>query len=87
MPVYLEFYLFHLVNHKEFESGGVKPVFQEIGPFVYQESRTKESIVNNSNGTITYKERRQFFFAPEKSAYPGKNKRLMKRNLTRNFLT
>ncbi len=70
MDLYSEFYLFNLVNGKELEATGAKPEFQEIGPFVYKEVRFKEDLVNHSNGTLTYKERRRFFFVPEKSAYP-----------------
>lgn len=70
IDLYTEFYLFDLVNAKEFDTAGAKPIFQEIGPFCYKEVRTKEDVVHNLNGTITYKERRQFFFVPERSAFP-----------------
>jgi hypothetical protein len=44
-------------------------MFKEIGPFVYKETRIKEDLVNNMNGTLTYKERRLFYFVPEMSPY------------------
>jgi len=62
--------LFNLLNGNELEANGAKPEFQEIGPFVYKEVRFKEELVSNLNGTLTYKERRRFYFVPEKSAYP-----------------
>jgi len=69
VPVYLSFYLFNLNNGQEFETNGAKPVFEEIGPFVYQEFITKEEIVDNFNYTITYKERRRYSFVQELSPY------------------
>ena len=57
----MDFYVFHLSNPVEFQNGA-KPVLEEVGPFVYKEVRIKEDIVKNMNNTITYKERRQFFF-------------------------
>lgn len=70
VDLFSEFYLFNLENSIEFENYGKKPVFKEIGPFVYKEVRYKENIVSNGNGTITYRERRRFFFVPELSSYP-----------------
>ena len=72
MPVELHtnFYLFNLVNGYAFENLGEKPMFEQIGPFVYKEVRIKEDVVHNMNGTITYKERRLFYYLPDKSSYP-----------------
>ena len=69
VPIYMDLYLFNLLNPEEFVKNGHKPVFAEVGPFVYKEIRTKENIVNNNNYTITYNERRQFFFVRELSAH------------------
>lgn len=56
----MNFYLFNLVNPTEFIQGS-KPVFEEVGPFVYDEKRIKENVTFN-NGTISYNERRRFYF-------------------------
>ena len=69
LDLYMSFYIFNLKNGAEFEKNGTKPVFEEIGPFVYRETRTREDMVNNFNNTITYKERRILHFVPELSAY------------------
>ena len=45
---------------------GSKPIFEEIGPFVFQEIVTKEQIVDNMNYTISYKEKKQYFFLKKK---------------------
>ena len=64
LPIQLRtnFYLFNLVNPDEFVHNGALPEFEEIGPFVYDEIRIKENVTLNSNGTISYRERRRFFF-------------------------
>lgn len=69
LPVYVKFYLFNLRNGLEFEKTGAKPTFEEIGPFVYREVTIKEDIVNNQNVTISYNERKQYFFEPSLSRY------------------
>ena len=56
-------------NGLEFEKTGAKPTFEEIGPFVYREVTIKENIVNNQNVTISYNERKQYFFEPSLSRY------------------
>lgn len=61
----MNFYLFNLVNPNEFLLGS-KPVFEEVGPFVYDEKRIKENVTFN-NGTISYRERRRFYFNHELS--------------------
>lgn len=69
VDVYMSFYLFDLKNAEEFEKNGSKPVFAEIGPFVYKETRIRENITSNANMTLSYTERRQYHFVPELSAY------------------
>ena len=69
IDVYLTFYLFDLKNGNDFEKNGAKPVFDEIGPFVFKEVITKEDIIDNFNNTITYKERRSYTFMPDMSPY------------------
>ncbi len=51
IDVYLSIYLFNLKNGKDFEKGA-KPIFEEVGPFVYKEIVIKDQIVDNQNFTI-----------------------------------
>lgn len=55
-------------NPIEFQSGE-KPIFEEIGPFVFREYVIKENLVDNMNYTISYKEKKQYYFLEEKSLY------------------
>ena len=60
------FYLFDVLNPNEVRNGSL-PQLKEIGPFVYREIRTRENVTFNGNGTLTYNERRKFYFMPELS--------------------
>ena len=66
--IYMKYYLYNLKNGDDFQNGS-KPIFEEIGPFVYREFRIKEDITDNLNFTITYKERKRYQFVPELSPY------------------
>lgn len=54
IPIYLEVYLFNWTNPDKVTDPNVKPHFQEIGPYVWVERRTKEDIVFHENGTVSY---------------------------------
>lgn len=64
----MEFYLYDLKNPEDFINGA-RPVFEEVGPFIYKEYRIKEDMVDNLNYTMTYNDRRYYIFAPELSPH------------------
>ncbi|CAF2858108.1 unnamed protein product [Rotaria sp. Silwood2] len=66
VPLYISIYVFDLVNEVEFLNGG-KPHLIQRGPFVYREQRTKEDIRFYPNGTISYRESRNYIFDQSKS--------------------
>ncbi|XP_059148918.1 lysosome membrane protein 2-like [Physella acuta] len=66
IPVYMQFYIFDVVNVLEVKAGE-RPYVNQRGPYTYLERRTKFDIVWNDNGTVTYKQNRTFHFVPEKS--------------------
>ena len=87
VPMTIEFYIFDLVNEKEFRNGE-KPHLVQRGPFVYRyndrnvrfflhflfdsfsfrEKRTKEDVRFYPNGTISYRESRNFSFDRQRSS-------------------
>lgn len=69
IEVYISFYLYNLKNPVEFEKEGAKPVLEEIGPFVFQEFVFKDNLVDNNNGTLTYKDRREYYFMRNMSVH------------------
>ncbi len=69
IDVYISFYLYDLKNGDDFEKKGAKPILEEVGPFVFQEFVFKDNIVDNANGTLTYKDRREYVFMKEMSAH------------------
>eukprot|EP01100_Stratorugosa_tubuloviscum_P014886 TRINITY_DN821_c0_g8_i1.p1 TRINITY_DN821_c0_g8~~TRINITY_DN821_c0_g8_i1.p1 ORF type:complete len:755 (+),score=264.24 TRINITY_DN821_c0_g8_i1:89-2353(+) len=66
-PFYTYTYFFNLTNVDDVLNGSY-PIFQELGPFVYKENRTKIDIVFLEDRTkVEWREFRQFFFVPELS--------------------
>ncbi|CAF3768756.1 unnamed protein product [Rotaria sp. Silwood1] len=66
VPLYISIYVFDLDNQVEFLNGA-KPHLIQRGPFVYREQRTKEDIRFYPNGTISYRESRNYTFDRSKS--------------------
>ena len=68
MPLFLEIYLFNWTNSEEFlKNKTIKPDFSEVGPFVFQEIHEKLNISWNDDNTVTYNQKRTWYFIPEKS--------------------
>ena len=68
LEVFMSFYLFNLKNPEDFENGA-RPIFEEVGPFIFQEFITKENLMDNQNNTLTYDERRRYTFRPDLNKY------------------
>nr|CAB3229114.1 platelet glycoprotein 4-like [Phallusia mammillata] len=75
-PVFRKFFLFNVTNKEEFlaQTPGnyVKPIFQEIGPYVYREYLKKDNIeYQDYNSSVLqkvfYRQTATFFFVPELS--------------------
>ncbi|CAF0930952.1 unnamed protein product [Adineta ricciae] len=67
VPYYISIYIFDLINEVDFLNGA-KPQLIERGPFVYKEQRTKTDIRIYPNGTISYRELRNYTFDRSKSS-------------------
>lgn len=67
LPLYLEFYIFNWTNPEEVGQPNSKPHFEEIGPFVFKETKEKVNITWNDNNTITFNQLRYWYFDEEKS--------------------
>ncbi|CAD6999070.1 unnamed protein product [Ceratitis capitata] len=70
IPVYLHMYLFNWTNADQVRVKGVKPNFQEVGPFVYSEVKTKEDVTWYTNKTVSFYGKRVWHFEPEMSGAP-----------------
>lgn len=66
-PNKVSIYLFNWTNYNDLFNSSVKPKFQEIGPYVYLESREKVNIKFNNNDTVTYKQIKTFEFDEDNS--------------------
>ncbi|XP_056632465.1 protein peste-like isoform X1 [Diorhabda sublineata] len=67
IPLTLTLHLFNWTNPEEIYTKGVKPRFEVLGPYVYDETKEKVDIVWNDNGTVTYKNLKKWWFNQEKS--------------------
>lgn len=59
--------MFNWTNPEEIKEEGVKPRFEEVGPYRFREVKEKINISLNDNGTVTYRLMRQYFFHEEDS--------------------
>ncbi|XP_014479622.1 PREDICTED: scavenger receptor class B member 1 [Dinoponera quadriceps] len=63
----MQLYIYNVTNADEFLNNGEKPALQELGPYVYTQHWEKTDIKFNDNGTVTYKVKKTFVYAPELS--------------------
>ena len=56
VPLTAKFFLFHVSNADDVYHRGAKPMLVEKGPYVFQEFHHKFDEVWNDNGTVTYKQ-------------------------------
>lgn len=67
-PLYLDIYLFNWTNPHQFTNKSIKPNFDEIGPFRFQEFPKKVNVTwHDANSTVSYRKQSRYFFVPEQS--------------------
>ncbi|XP_049909206.1 scavenger receptor class B member 1 isoform X4 [Epinephelus moara] len=67
VPFYMSVYFFNVLNPKEILNGE-KPMVEQKGPYVYRKRIQKDNITFHSNGTVSYREYRRYFFEPTMSS-------------------
>ncbi|EDW04144.1 GH11637 [Drosophila grimshawi] len=67
IPVYMKMYLWNWTNAEEVKLHGVKPNFQQLGPYVYREERLKMDLEWHENKTVTFSPNRTWFWEEELS--------------------
>lgn len=69
LPLYLDFYMFNWTNPEEsLANPNVKPILVEMGPYVFREEHQKLNVTwNPNNNTVSYWQRRTWYFEPELS--------------------
>ncbi|EDV30895.1 uncharacterized protein Dana_GF14812, isoform A [Drosophila ananassae] len=67
IPVYVYMYLWNWTNAADVQAYGVKPSFEQLGPYVYREERKKMDLEWHDNGTVTFNPRRTWFWEEELS--------------------
>ncbi|CAG7828989.1 unnamed protein product [Allacma fusca] len=67
IPILIKFYIFNVTNADDAENGAKFEV-QEVGPYVWEEKRTKQVIsIDENEDTVTYKEIIHYYFRPDLS--------------------
>lgn len=67
-PLYLDIYLFNWTNPKDITDPTIKPVFQQIGPFRFQEFPEKVDVRwHDQNDTVSYRKQSRYQFVPDQS--------------------
>jgi hypothetical protein len=60
--------LFNWTNPEEFTNKSIKPNFDEIGPFRFQEIPSKVNVTwHDENSTVSYRKQSRYFFVPDES--------------------
>ncbi|XP_014668287.1 PREDICTED: scavenger receptor class B member 1-like [Priapulus caudatus] len=67
VPIYMQFWIFHVKNPLEITRDGAKPSVEQKGPYTYREYRQKHNITFHSNGTISYVPTRTYTHEPKMS--------------------
>ncbi|KAH8412390.1 hypothetical protein KR009_001673, partial [Drosophila setifemur] len=66
VPLYSTIYLFNWTNPEDLNTDGVKPNFEQLGPYVFSDFKVKEDLVWNQP-EVTFFGKRTWHFLPEKS--------------------
>lgn len=73
IPIYLTFHIHHITNPDEVENG-LKPAYEEKGPYVYLQKKVKVDIHQDDGlNTVKYKMMVTYFFLPELSGNNTEN--------------
>lgn len=67
VPIITNIYFFNWTNPEEILDKNSKPKFEEVGPYTFIETRYKENVSWNENGTITFRQRRLWHFDKTRS--------------------
>lgn len=67
-PIYMDIYFFNWTNPLDYKNHSVKPQFDEIGPYRFQEIPQKVNVTwHDGNATVSYRKQSRYFFVPEQS--------------------
>ncbi|XP_017482315.1 PREDICTED: protein croquemort-like [Rhagoletis zephyria] len=67
IPIYMYMYLFNWTNPEQVRTSGVKPNFEQVGPFVFREEKIKEDVTWYTNKTVSFFGQRTWYFESEMS--------------------
>lgn len=65
IPLSIDFYFFNWTNPEQVYNSSAKPIFKEIGPYRFSETKEKTNIIWNENGTVSFKHKKYWFHTNE----------------------
>jgi len=67
-PIYIRLFFWTVTNWQDVQDSQARPVLREMGPYTYIEKYQKVNVTwNNNNGTVTYMQRKTWYFQPHLS--------------------
>ncbi|XP_023016535.2 protein peste isoform X2 [Leptinotarsa decemlineata] len=67
VPLTLKFHMFNWTNPEDIYNTSTKLKFQELGPYVYRETKEKVNVTWNANETVTFRTVKTWWFDQESS--------------------
>jgi scavenger receptor class B, member 1 len=68
IPLFMDVYVFNWTNPESIKIAGIKPHFQQLGPYRFQEVRDKLKInFSDDKSEVSYREISHYYFLPEES--------------------
>lgn len=68
LPMYMEFTMFNWTNSDQVHDPSVKPLFTEMGPYVFLESHERNDLDwHDDNATISFNQTRTWHFQADRS--------------------
>ncbi|GLV39928.1 croquemort [Carabus blaptoides fortunei] len=68
IPMYMDVYLFNWTNPEEVKKDWtIKPIVEQLGPYVFSEKHTRVNITWNSNYTVSFRQIRTWHHRPDLS--------------------
>lgn len=66
--MYMEFTMFNWTNSDQVHDPSVKPLFTEMGPYVFLESHERNDLAwHDDNGTVSFNQTRTWHFQADRS--------------------
>lgn len=70
IPIYTKFYFFDMLNPRDLFHNHEKPILEQRGPYTFREIEKKVNLTWHSDGTVSYRRAKSWYFEREMSVGP-----------------